>query len=626
MLELLKKSKPTQVNKEPSDPAHKELKRIRKRIAMQATMTTLTLLLVAVIAFGMTAAWYTNVVQTGSLIFEVEQMGEDVDAVISNTHFLAKPGDEGIINLEASNNGPNTVNITVSVSKANLDQEMQKRLFFFVEQQNTVNGETAQRSYLTTSDSFTYTVFGESDLTLTEQYHNQSPIKWCWVYDVLGYYVLGQAAENTVQIQEYLRPIEYDYDSATFDADGNLLTVDGKTTVDAFLTALSQTDGYPGEISTQDKVGNYYQVSVDENGYGVYAYLCTYAEVEANTDYDTQLGQAALAGSPATYSARLTVNAQKMETDSVSVTNEQQLIDALAEGNSHILLTDNVEVTDSGITIASGNQAFVDLNGNTLTVSGAATGFTLEPNASLTLTNGTASGTGQAFLLTGAELTMHNVDLTGYQNGIRVMDQNGNGHDSVVRLTGCTMDITGHALLLFGNGLASTQTMQVVIEDCQLTSDGYVISGNGTITGDGRWGTDVQIINSTLIQDTTSGKVFSAIYHPQYGTLNIQNSTISGYTGIVIKGGTVTIEDSHITGVGTPLGEPMLTKDGFIDTADAVYIETGYNYKIDVVIRNSHMESYYNQAYRLFEENSIVVTAVQENNTYLNESKATATN
>lgn len=624
MLELLKKSKPTQVNKAPADPAQNELKRVRKRVIMQASMTMLTLLLVAVITFGMTAAWYTNVVQTGSLIFEVEQLGENVDAVVSNTHFVAQPGDEGIISLEASNNGPNTVNITVSVSKSNLPEEMQQRLYFFVEQQDTANGETAQRTYLTASDSFTYTVFSGKDLTLTADYHNQSSIKWRWVYDVLGYYVLGQETNGSVQVQEYLRPIEYDYDQATFDADGNLLTVQGGTTLADFLTAISRTDGYPGVIQTQDKVGSFYRVSVDENGYGVYAYLCTYAEVEENTDFDTQLGQAALAGSPATYSARLTVLAEKMATEMITVANEEQLFAALADGNAYIRLSDDVTVSNSGIQISSGNQAFIDLNGNALTVSGSAAAFVLEEDASLTLSNGNLSGTGQAFRLSGSNLTLHKVNVTGYQNGIRIEDYTSNGQDSVVQLTDSNLDLSGHGILIFGNGLASEQTMQVFIDNCQLTSDGYVISGNGTVTGNGRWGTDVQVINSTLTQDTTNSQVYSAIFHPQYGTLNIQNSIVSGYTGIVIKGGNVTIADSKVYGVGTPLSEPVLTISGFSDTGDAVYIETGYGYEINVAIRDTHMESYYNQAYRVFEENAIVVSAALENNTYINELKENA--
>lgn len=629
MLEFLRKNKPTQVNKDAPASTNKELGRIRKRIGIQLGLAVLTVLLAVVILLGMTAAWYTNVVQSSGLIFEVERLGVDVDATVHATTFTAQPGDEGIISLEAANKGTDAVNITVSINKSGLDLEMQKRLYFFVEKQTTANEEISQRSYLTGSDSFTYTVFGGNSLTLTEEYHNASQLKWCWVYDVLGYYVLGQAQEDTVEVAEYLRPIEYDYDNATFDADGNLLTVDGTTTTAEFLAALSLTDGYAGQISQENMVGSYYKVAVDENGYGVYAYLCTYAEVEAHTDFDTQLGQDALAGNPATYSARLTVNAEKVEMKTVSVENAEQLLAALESGEAEaIRLTQDITLSEEQqVLLSADSQVLLDLNGQTLTTSYSSYAILMENNSSLTVTNGTLSGADGSYAvrLYGADLILDNVNITGYQTGIAITDYSGSSKmDSTVRMTDCTMDVSGCGIMLFGNGHGSQQDSQLFIENCQLTSDSYVISGNGSVYGDGRWGTDVQVIGSTLTQDVASGTVASAIYHPQYGTMNIQNSVVSGYTGIVVKGGSVTIEDSQVYGVGTTAAEPELMSNGFSDTADAIYVETGYGYAIEITVRNTTAESYYNQAYRVYEENALCVTAELEGNTFQNKTKVTA--
>lgn len=628
MLEFLKEKKPTQFNKDTPASENKELKQMRKRIGMQLGLAMLTILLTVVVVFGMTAAWYTNVVHSGGLIFEVEKMGVNVDAAVYANNFTAKPGDQGNISMEAENKGDKTVRVTVSVSKAGMEVPMRQRLFFYVEDQDMVNGELVERSYLTTNDTYTYTLFGGNSLTLTDAYHNDSPLKWCWVYDVLGYYVLGQAQENTVAVEEYLRPIEYDYDSATFDAEGNLLTVDGTTSVDSFLNTVSQTDGYSGTISAANMVGRYYQVDVDENGYGVYAYLCTYAEVEENTEYDTALGEAALQGNPATHTARFTVLAENVELTTVTVTDATQLVDALTSGAAEMVqLGSDVQLENGTVlTFSGGSTTILDLNGYTLSTNTSGYAWQLSNDASLTITGGSLNGnnSGNAFSMKGADLILNDVKISGYDRGFRVEDYGGLGQDSTLRLTGCDIQTNSHTILLFGNGTDSEQKMQVLIEDCNLTSYHYVIAGNGNLFDSGRWGTDVQIINSQIIQDTSRGDVFSAIYHPQpNSTLNIYGSYISGYTGIAMKGGTMVIDQSEIYGVGSTPAEPKLTGDGFIDTADAIYVETGYSYDIVVTIRDTIAESYYNEAYRVFEEDAPCVTATLEgNNIFTSKSKA----
>lgn len=65
--------------------------------------------------------------------------------------------------------------------------------------------------------------------------------------------------------------------------------------------------------------------------------------------------------------------------------------------------------------------------------------------------------------------------------------------------------------------------------------------------------------------------------------MRIVNSTVSGYSGVVIKGGTVSIEDSVIEGTGA-YQQPVASNSGFTDTGDAVYIETGFGYEIQLEI------------------------------------------
>jgi len=510
-----------------------------------------------------------------------------------------------------------------------------------VNTQKTADCERSQQTYLTGSQGYTYDVFGGRALTLKDTYYNDAPLKWCWVYDVLGYYVSGQMANGTMTVDEYLRPIEYNYDLATFDADGNLLTVDGVTTAEAFLTALSQTDGYPGRIDVSKQVGGYYPVDVDASGYGVYAYLCNYNEIEANTDYDTALGQAATNGNPATYTAKLTVNAANAEMKTVTVTTPNDLIKMLADETvDAVKLGASVTLTQK-VAIPIERDVLIDLNDKVLATQVEGTAFVLETGASLTVTNGRMmdyTKNNNAFTVSGAELTINDVDLQNYYRAIWIQDHATGGADSVVRMTGCTFTTKECAVLVYGNGDDSEQDTKVIIDDCKLTSEDIVVCGNGTATGsEPKWGTDIQISNSTITQldesiyqdgsDTSFEPLHApAIYHPQkIGTLNIYNSTVQGFSGIAIKGGTMVVTDSTVIGNGsTEWEEPAVMVSGCSNTGDGIYVETGYGYDISVTLNGGSVTSCYKMAVRIFDENATWVTYINNGSTLTSEEKGTA--
>lgn len=623
MLKTVRKD-PTQLNNDAPVPQKAALQKIRRRIYARAALAVMTVLMTVVIIFGMTAAWYTNVVQTGGLIFRVEELGVNVNAVIGESNFTAKPGDIGIIPLTATNQGQDVVDITISASKSTLNKEMQKRLYFYVERQQTVNQETAQRTYLTDGSGYTYSVFSGEELALTELYHNNVQLKWCWVYDVLGYYVLGTSSDNTVAVQEYLRPIEYDYDNATFAANGTLLTVDGKTTREAFLQKLSETDGFLSPIQTNAAIGGYYPVEVDSSGYGVYVYLCSRDEVEANTDYDTALGHAAMRGETANYEVKITVNAAPAEQKTIAVTDADQLMHYLTDTSSQyntIALAKNIELTQS-IIIPEGRCVTLDLNGQTLTTT-TARGIELEEGGALTVVNGVMAGNGgYGFTMQGAELTMRNVEMRKYSMCVRLEDYASDGRDSILRISNCDLFASTCALFTVGNGFDSEQKTTIIVENkCYLYSDNQTIAGNGTSTGDPRYGTDIQIINSTI--ESVPSATSAAISHPQKdSTLNIYKSVITGYTGIAVKGGTVTICESTVTGVGINPERPGNAVSGFTNTAAAISIETGYGYAIDVTVdATSTLESYYADAVAVYQRSAPQLTlniqASEKNRTQL---------
>lgn len=591
-----------------------DFSKVQKNIYRQATLAGLTVVLTIVILFAMTSAWYTNIVQTSGLVFEAEAWGFDGTIKVNEESIIAAPGDDGLIHLEVQNTSDSISAISVNVSKTGMLEEMQKRLFFYVDTHMNRDGETMDRVYLNNYEGYTYTVFSNGNLTLTEQASNAPQLKWHWVYDVLGYYVLGTPVKGEdgttirMDIKEYLRPIEYDYDEATTMMTGegenleiSLTTVDGTTDPFTYLYLLSEKDGYPGKIDFNKKLANgYYPVDVDANGYGVYAYLCNYTEIEEATRYDTRLGELAYDKANdvkldpedeklLTHKVTLTISAQKNESTAINVNTLNALNTAIAKNTADVVqLSSNITIpAGEALTIPANTRVMVDLNGHTIT-STDGTAIQAEPGSSLTMLNGTIDGPGDStktygIYATGAEVVMSKVDVTDFRYGIYMGDnESSNQLDSRVHMVGCTVDAEWYAVFISGNGSLSEQKTQLIIEDSQLSSDGIVITGNGDASGYGRWGTDIQIIGSTVTQ--TSEKEGAGIYQPQQNsTLTITNSTVTGYTGMAIKGGSVRIIDSTIAGFGGYVA-PAFNGSGFSDTGDAVYVETGYGYEIQLDI------------------------------------------
>lgn len=598
-----------------------DLYAVQRRIYQQAGLAILTIILTVVILFAMTSAWYTNIVQTSGLVFEAESWGFEGEVKVNADTIFASPGDDGLIHLEVQNGSDQISAVSINISKDAMEDKMQKRMFFYVDVPMTRNEETMERVYINELESYTYTLFNSGKLTLTDKIHNGPQLKWQWVYDVLGYYVLAERHDvvtndgqekQLLAIKEYLRPIEYDYDEATFtlktDEAGKqtyvLDTVDGKTVPQDFLRDLSRKDGYPGVIKEPLDNGCY-PVSVDENGYGIYAYLCDYAEIQDATDYDTTLGklayQKAHGGSLSeedlellTYKANLTVFAQKNEAVITNVRALSQLKQEISAGTADVIQLDgSITIPEDGETleIPDESKILLDLNGHSLVSKLDGPAIAVEPGGSLTIINGSVVGLGEkaeksnGINATGAELVMSEVQMSGFFNGLYLSDDlQKNEQDSYVYLVDCDIQGKQSAVIAAGNGTLSDQPSQLVIENSKLYGEVFGLSGNGDSAGSGRWGTDIQLINSTI---SGNPLVMSAgIYHPQQGSrLMVYGCEVSGYTGMAIKGGTVIMEDSNVAGKGVEHYEPKIEKSGFTDTGDAVYVETGYAYDILLEIR-----------------------------------------
>lgn len=603
-----KNNVPKYLKKHKNEPARDAnsaaLNKAKKNIYWQAGLAMVTIVLTIVIAFAMTSAWYTNIVQTSGLVFEAEAWGFEGNIKVNNDPIVAGPGDDGVIHLEVENDSENLIAVGVNISKARMAEEMQQRLYFYVDTQQTRNGETMDRVYLNNQEGYTYTLFSNGKLSLTEEMHNGAQLKWQWVYDVLGYYVYGTEVtdpdgETTVNIAEYLRPIEYNYDEATttFATDENgvpsmaLETVDGKTSVNKFLVNFSKTDGYEGTIDTSKKLDSgFYPVAVktdaDDNRYGVYAYLCNYAEIQMANQVDTALGQAAAKGeNKQQYEAQLTISAQKNKNNVVNVTSLAGVYAAIELGEADVIqLSSNITVpSEESLTIAKGQRVMLDLNGYAITSENTKNAIKVAEGGALTMINGivdgTEAGTSNGIYAVGAEVMLSDVDIVGCNVGLRVTDDNGTeARDSKVHLLNCEIEANSYGIIVKGNGSDSEHLTQVIVEGCTITTDSVGISGNGSSDQDG---TDIQIINSTIKgrkqDDEENNLITTGIYHPQTdGKLTIYNSEITAYTGLAIKGGSVSVVDSTVEGFGEKQ-EAELKNSGCADTGDGIYIEANYS-------------------------------------------------
>lgn len=636
-------SKHKQSSTEALRTAQAAMGKAKKKLYMQAALMCCTVVLTVVALFAMTAAWYTNVIQTGTLVIEAETWGFEGSVLMEeNTVIEAAPGDSGVVELSVTNEGESTSSVSVSISKAyTTEVELLKRIYFYVDEAAVINGETVARQYLTNTNGYSYTLFPQDTLLLTEKVSTDAMVHWEWVYDVLGYYFKGTRNEQgKFQASEYLRPVEYDYDNAIFDEAGNLVAVNEFTSLEQFLAALSETDGYKGKFTAAEETVTDEQTGKEEKRWvlrneagqivepenqcylideenGIWLYLCTRDNIIANNEWDTKYGSKIDDNTrDAQLKARITITGHQLHKEAVTVGDAAQLEKLLNETGNGIVRLENDLVLAEDAVLKTGADVMLDLNGNRIhyapTEQNAAPVFTVESGASLTVMNGTITGDSAntvAFQTVGGQLTMHNVTMNDVYDAVVVADhttENPQGGNSIVRITNSTLNTSDVTVLISGDGALSEAKTTLIIQNSTLNSSEWAaVYGNGSTN---RSGTDIQIINSTLTG------YYTAIYHPQIQSrLTVSGSTLSGMTGVVIKAGTVEIMDSVIEGTGlNGLADPEITPpatSGFLDTGDAIYVETNYNQPIALTISgDSSVKAAAPSAYalRVYPESSFV--------------------
>ena len=597
------------------------------KIWKQALFALAALATLGVLLYSLTTAWYTNVAETTELVFETESWGFEGQVKALDTGLLLAPGQNACAEMSVTNDGEQINQITVTVDKSSMPEELRKRIYFYVPAAAKESDKTADRVYLSTYGGYSYRVMPKSTLLLTADSAADAPVRCEWVYDLLGYYVYGTLDKDNklitaeqiaaskrkdVEAPVYIRPVEYDYDSATFQ-DGKLLTTDGVTTADSFVTSVLSADGYKGAAAV--KYGDYYAVNItgtsDNNEKtGLWLYLCTQEEIDAATELDTRIGTyrylleqkdeqgnaigltkeqtkeyedvaALLGGAKAT----IQIAGQNLRTSIADVTEAERLTAALEQGES-VRLAGDMTLKDT-VTIPADKDVIIDLNGKQLTTNVVGQPVLKgAPGSSITVLNGTINGGSRdtTVQLVGSSAAFSGVTIQGRLLIDDKNESNENGTVSVVRLSNCTLKTVGDEQVgvhVFGNGAASSSRTVLLVEDCTIESTFAGILGNGS---DDCYGTDIQVLNSTV-----KGK-YAGIYQPQRGSrLLVQNSTVEGMTGIAVKGGTVTIRNCIVNGTRedgfVPTAEQVkASRNGWLDTGAGVYVEANYDWAEEIAM------------------------------------------
>ena len=487
---------------------------------------------------------------------------------------------------------------------------MAQRLYFYIDTPFIRNGEQMKRVYLGKNSSYTSLLNPQSELYFDDGTSGLPTLKWEWVYDVLGYYVIGTWDGYGFDLEEYVRPIVYNYDpiKTTFESNYYLKTIDGTKTVEEFLNELSLTDGYTGSgINITSRVGRgYYPVSVDTNGRGVWIYLCNKQEIETHSMYDTMLSNCDLS-----YTATVVVTGQNVYEDAVTVYSESDILAAINDsGAMSIVLGDSIALSQP-ITINSTNPVSINLDGNELSYLGDDSIIIANPGSSIVLRNGSIKGNGgeYAVVSNGAQVNINNVNISGVEEAIYINDhENTTGANSVLLIN--NSQIVGNSLAMKVYGNSGGANTKIIISDSVITGVTY----GGIWFNGSSYGTDTEIKNSRV-----SG-LYAAIYQPQRNSLlTIENSVLLGNTGIAVKGGTVNIINSAVTGTGNELvdvPQEPLHGSGFTDTGDGVYLENNYANALPKVYISGENTRIIGaagaHAVRMFPESSVIYPATIE--------------
>lgn len=559
---------------------------LQRNILVRAILIIAGIALAVVFIFSLTLAWQVNIADSKGLEFTASAWNFSGEVDIQSSQAVITPDSEGYIAFRISNYSSSAIAAGVTVDKSGMSLSDRQHIYFYVDGEILRNGETVSGIYINSDMSYTYTLLPRTERNFG--YGAESgEVKWQAVSTVTGYYAVGTLENGVFVPQDYIKPLIYGFDPAhtTFKDDGFPLLIDGTVSAEEYIIEQSLYDGYPGQADPANITENgYYPIYTDENGNGVYSYLCTYDEILAGEEYFSAANATSVA-------ANIRITGIDIDTAADAVSTSAQLEEALSEtGISIVSLSKDITLENS-IVLNQDSACLIDLNGHTLTLPDS---ITANSGAQISVTNGqlSFSGASVGIVSSGADIYLDGVTLNDASNGIFVNDRL-SGTDSTVYIKNCEIVSSQEALLVYGNNNSSTAddgNSKIIIEGSRLIGEGYA----GILCNGSYWGLDMEITDCYVYG------YWTAIYMPQQdSTITVKNSTLEGYTGVAVKGGTVNIYDSTVHGTGDAQ-DAGYSQSGWRDTGDGIYVECVYEWAVEVnVYGNSHIYTDDANAYAL---------------------------
>lgn len=265
-----------------------------------------------------------------------------------------------------------------------------------------------------------------------------------------------------------------------------------------------------------------------------------------------------------------------------------EAIDAAAE-NDVITLIDDVDLT-STLNVAAGKTVVLDLNGkvidgrekcNIAIISyGNLTIRDTSADADGAIKAGKTSGnSGNTINVCGGTFTLKSGNIYSVNNAV-LIDENAatvNIDGGTITAESTTRNSAAFYISSVNETIVNISGGEIVgyngillWNNTTLNITGGSIEAKGSLAIQGNGSKDNTEIN--ISGDATVTGYYAAIYHPQGGKLNISGGTLSGWTGVVVKGGIVNISGGVINGTGEA-NDYVAVSSGFQDTGDALYVE-----------------------------------------------------
>lgn len=227
------------------------------------------------------------------------------------------------------------------------------------------------------------------------------------------------------------------------------------------------------------------------------------------------------------------------------VTSADELTTAISDGKKNIML--DADITSSNSLVFSNEEQNVNLNGHTLTVTGAGIGINTE--SPVTISNGNvALGSGDIELYKNSNVTIEDAVLTSSGNQVLVCGYwtNANFKNNNLTIKNTTINGTGN---LTTGILVQNTGNTVTLEKCKINHTWFGITQNGNIPG------STIILKNTDITGTYSGIYLSNKADGATNTLTIDGGTITSNEESALE-----VKKTNITVTGATLVSKATTQ------------------------------------------------------------------